>query len=385
MFERWLKLKDYNTLLIGPRRAGKSTYLKSKFPTYKYITLDDLDYLTFAENDPKGLIASLGNNFIIDEIQRAPKLMIAIKYVIDQFNTRIILTGSSTVGLLDQSVETLAGRINIVHLPTCCWGEELGASTHKIFDDLCNDLQVLEAKRLFSDNLLYGGFPEVVNQTSKEQREDVLKRYKDSYFTRDLQQIANIENLQALLAIYQYACQSVCSNLEISSFAAKAGISQATAKKYLNALFQSDLTLNLTGFQFGSAKRHIKSPKVYFSDNGILTAIGSRISQGQFIENFVISEFEKRVKLGFYESSQLQFYRTSNGSEIDLIIEEKELIRAIEIKSSENIRRTDLTNLIKFETTNDKNLKKYLFYTGTKYDEIDGVKIIPIYSIFRGR
>jgi len=84
MFKRWLKFKpDKSILLIGPRRSGKTTFLKNNYPEFKYSTLDDYDYLSWAKNDPKGFVSQLGKKAIIDEIQRYPELTVSVKYAID--------------------------------------------------------------------------------------------------------------------------------------------------------------------------------------------------------------------------------------------------------------------------------------------------------------
>ena len=126
MFERWLKIDTKKSgLIIGPRRSGKTTLLKMRFPEYNYITLDNLDYLNWAIRDAKGLVDHLGPKTIIDEIQRKPELTIAVKNAIDNQNAHILMTGSSSVGLLGAMTDTLAGRIQIYSLPTACWGETL--------------------------------------------------------------------------------------------------------------------------------------------------------------------------------------------------------------------------------------------------------------------
>ncbi len=124
MFSRWLEFpKNRSVLLIGPRRSGKTTLLRSRFPDYAYATLDDFDLLRWARSDPKGFVASLGRQMIIDEIQRCPELTVAVKYVIDENGARVLMSGSSTLGLLDAAADSLAGRIEIASLPTACWGE----------------------------------------------------------------------------------------------------------------------------------------------------------------------------------------------------------------------------------------------------------------------
>ena len=136
MFKRWLKIPpNKSCLIIGPRRSGKTTLLKHRYPDFQYATLDDLDHLEWAKRDPKGFIGSLGSKAIIDEIQRLPLLTIAVKYAIDNENARFLMTGSSTLGLLDAAADTLAGRIEIIALPTACWGEDEGEPIHSILKE----------------------------------------------------------------------------------------------------------------------------------------------------------------------------------------------------------------------------------------------------------
>ncbi len=203
MFKRWLKIDDKKSgLIIGPRRCGKTTLLKMQFPEYRYVTLDNLDYLSWAGTDAKGLVDSLGPTAIIDEIQRKPELTIAVKYAIDNKNAHILMTGSSSIGLLGSMVDTLAGRIRLYSLPTACWGENWGPPTHHLFQEQANPLQLAEAQRLLSFAQHYGSFPEILEQDHEQDCIDLLQNYRDTYFTRDLMQLSNMENMEGLLAIY---------------------------------------------------------------------------------------------------------------------------------------------------------------------------------------
>ena len=165
MFERWLEIPSRrSSLIVGSRRSGKTTLLKHRYPEWPYATLDDLDYLDWAKRDPKGLISHLGKKAIIDEIQRLPMLTVAVKYAVDNENARFLMTGSSTLGLLDAAADTMAGRIEIVSLPTACWGEDLGGPTHTILNDQVAPPRIREAGRSITAAITYGQFPEVLIQ-----------------------------------------------------------------------------------------------------------------------------------------------------------------------------------------------------------------------------
>ena len=386
MFERWIKLNDQKSgLIIGPRRSGKTTLLKMRFPKYNYITLDNLDYLNWASRDAKGLMDHLGPTTIIDEIQRKPELTIAIKYAIDNQEDHILMTGSSSVGLLGTMTDTLAGRIQIYSLPTACWGENLGLPSHQIFEINANPILIKQGQRSLSDALTYGLFPEIVMQEKPEDKKDLLQNYRDTYFTRDLMQLSNMENMEGLLAIFHHLARNIGSHLEVSNFAREAGLSYPTTKKYLNNMHYSELTLRLYGYQYGPAKRFIKAAKTYFSDNGIITSLNIPLNEGQLLENFVISEFEKRRKLGFIKCDRFYYYKSAAGREIDLIFESEDDIYAIEIKNTLRPSGRDVRNLHEFSRGIKKKVKMYLFYPGEEYGSIDDVKVIPVAGIFRGQ
>jgi len=385
MFKRWLSLPEKKScLVIGPRRSGKTTLLKQRYPMLPYATLDDLDLLDWAKKDPKGFIQYFGSPAIIDEIQRHPPLTIAVKYAIDNADARLLMTGSSTIGLMDAAADTLAGRINIVPLPAACWGENYGDPLHSIFHDQAGPLQLKEGGRGLNEALHYGQFPEVLNQQSIDAKKQILANYKNTYFTRDLMQLSNIENLDGLMAVFHHLIRSIGSHLEVSGFAKESGLSHPTAKKYLNALSQAQLTFKLYGYQYGPAKRFIKAAKTYFADNGIIKSFNVRLNEGQLVENFVISELEKRRKLGLIRTDQFYYYKSTGGNEIDLIFEIDEIVFAIEIKATARPGPKDLRNLKQFKDRLDRPVKRFLFYSGETYRKEDDIRLIPISAFFRG-
>lgn len=385
MFKRWIEIDAQKSgLILGPRRSGKTTLLKSQFPDYHYTTLDDFDALNGSKNDPKGFIAQLGTRTIIDEIQRNPELTIAVKYAIDNENAHFMMTGSSAIGLLDAAADTLAGRINLYSLPTACWGENEGPHTHHIFHDQMSPMALVQANRQTEDAVSHGQFPEILTATTNESKHELLINYKNTYFTRDLMQLSNIENIEGLYAIFNHLIRSIGSHLEVSNFAREAGISYPTTKKYLNTLLQAQLVFKLYGYQYGPAKRYIKAAKSYFSDTGIINSFNTNITDGQLLENFVLAELEKRRKLGFIKADQFFYYKSKGGREIDLIFESEKQLYAIEIKATQNPSHRDIKNLIEFERQLKRPVKKYLFYPGTEYHRIDSVRLLPVACLYRG-
>jgi len=371
--------------MVGARRSGKTTLLKHRYPDWPYATLDDLDYLDWAKRDPKGLISHLAKKAIIDEIQRQPMLTVAVKYAVDNEKARFLMTGSSTLGLLDAAADSLAGRIDIISLPTACWGEELGDPTHSILDDQASPPQIKEGNRRLTGAMTYGQFPEVLIHGKDGDKHEVLVNYRNTYFTRDLMQLSNIENLDGLLAVLQHLVRSIGSHLEVSNFAREAGISHPTTKKYLNALQQGQLTFKLYGYQFGPAKRYIKAAKTYFADNGIILSLNAGVGAGQLFENFVLAEFEKRRKLGMINADQFYYYKSVGGNEIDLVFEADNTVYAIEIKSTRKPAPRDLQNLRQFKDRLNRPVRRYLVYRGEEYRTPDNIQLLPAGALFRGQ
>ena len=198
-------------------------------------------------------------------------------------------------------------------------------------------------------------------------------------------QLSNIENLEGLMAVFQHLIRSLGSHLEISNFAREAGISHPTTKKYLNALQQAQLTFKLYGYQYGPAKRYIKAAKTYFVDNGIIHSFNARVTEGQQLENFVLSEFEKRRRLNMIPVDQLYYYKSAGGQEIDLVFEMNGTVYAIEIKGTRNPGPKDLRSLRQFGTRQILPVKRFLFYLGEDYRVVDGIRLVPVGALFRGK
>lgn len=385
MIKRWLNLKSSkSSLLIGVRRAGKSTLLKMTFPDYEYVTLDDFDIFKTTEQDPKALFRNNSTKIIVDEVQRNPKLLIEIKNQIDNFNKTVFMTGSSTLGLLSHGSETLAGRIKILECPTLCFGEDEGQPLGKSLEFKPTYQSLMKGAREFKSWLNFGGFPEIRTKTADVERLEILKDYKNTFFTKELLLLSNIENARGLMGCMNYLAISIGSRIDVSSIAKESGLSHPTAKKYLGALEASRLAFRLTGYQFGPAKRQLKSSKYYYADTSIPRALGLELSQGQWFELFVIGELEKRRKLGRFNCDFLYYYESEKGNEIDLIIDEGHNVMAIEIKSTDKPGPSDVTNLLEFKLTKPKaTLRKILICNTLEFKAIKDVEVWPVSALYQ--
>ncbi len=320
-------------LLSGIRQAGKSSLLQKLFPEADYVTLDKLLLAEEAEENPGKFLNRFKKQVIIDEIQYAPSLFREIKIRIDEerhAKGKWILTGSQQFPLMKEISESLAGRARILNLNTLSANE-------------LNKANLLRNKR---DFLWKGGFPEIWAEGLDAA--DFFEDYIQTYLERDLKQIMNVINLRDFRRFLTLLAIRVGQLVNFSELSKGVGVSNNTIKSWVNALEVSGLIILLPPYYNNLGKRLIKSPKLYFCDNGIVSALlnihslstlENSLHLGNIWENFVFSEF---LKEGFIPGKNLFFYRDQNGVEIDFILEKEGEIYLIEAKNSERPRADKL-------------------------------------------
>lgn len=398
MFSRWCEAKIRSDLaqkksvvLVGSRRVGKTTLVQMIGNGQStYHTFDDTDLQEVLRQSPKYLerICHRDQLNILDEVQKIPRIFDTLKLLMDR-GYLFILTGSSSLHLLEHVSETLAGRIRIRYLTPCCWGEEKspfneGASSILFDQSLqANDpLTFRQGQTDLETFLHFGGYPELVNQRHEEKRE-LLRDYRNTYLQRDILELSNIHDLNAFRALVAALAQSIGSTVSYQHLARESGLSHATAKKYLHALEQTFIVFKLYPYHHGPAKRYLKSPKWYFTDIGLLNSLNLRLAEGQLFENFVIAEAYKRLLLNNRDPDQLFYYRSERGAEIDLIFEDEECLFLFEIKATQTAHSKDLRNLKKFDTSqpySPNTLVKRVIYRGKEFIQQSDAAFLPVYA-----
>jgi uncharacterized protein len=332
-------------LLTGIRQAGKSSLLQRLFEDADYVTLDKVLLAEEATDNPVQFLQRFSSQVIIDEIQYAPSLLRELKIRIDNeraLNGKWILTGSQHFQLMKGISESLAGRIRIINLHTLSSDEIWKAGLIKEKADL----------------LWKGGFPEIWAQhlDAKEFFED----YIQTYLERDLKQVLNVSNLRDFRRFLMLLATRTGQLVNYTEISKGIGVSNNTVKSWVNSLEASGLIILLPPYYNNLGKRLIKSPKLYFCDNGLvssllnihsLAALESSPFLGSIWENFCFTEM---IKAGYLPGKNLFFYRDQNGVEVDFILEKEGNIHVVEAKYSERPRAEKL-NLQKvvplFETT----------------------------------
>ena len=317
-------------LLTGMRQSGKSSLLKHLFPESAYVTLDDLMLAREAAENPKHFLKRFENEkqVIIDEIQYAPDLLREVKIIIDDNREsygKWIFTGSQRFSLMSRITESLAGRVSIIELSTLCTAELKNRGIKFSVDEL----------------ITRGGFPELWK--NKKINSDIFfSDYLKTYIERDIRSILNIGNIGSFQKFIQLLALRSANILNFSELAKDASIAPNTAKSWISVLESSGVISTVQPYFENMGKRLIKSPKVFFSDTGLLCSL-LRISSdsnlrehplfGLIWENFTVSEIIKTVTLD--PGASLHYYRDSNGVEIDALVIKNGTIFAIEAKSTE--------------------------------------------------
>ncbi len=337
--------------LTGPRQAGKSTLLRHTFPKHQYLTLDNLILRAQAQKDPELFLSAYSAPLIIDEIQYAPNLLPYLKIRIDEARSTYgsyILTGSQTIQLMSGLTESLAGRIAVMSLYPLSWNEISGidGKANCVFDDVLVAAQTVK-----------GFYPEFFVNDALDPFL-WLGSYLTTYLERDIRNIKGILDLrkfQTLLAVLAVRAGQILNLEEIGK---EVGISQPTVKDWLSLLESTYIIKLLPPYFKNLTKRVIKSPKLYFIDTGLLCYLLGvdnvdrffKVAEnGHIFENMVIAEAIKRLSI-LSQKASCYFYRSSNGVEVDLLIERGYTLEGYEIKLSKNITKNDAIGLLKFSS-----------------------------------
>ncbi len=362
-----------SVLLTGIRQVGKSSLLKKLFPKYEYVTLDRVAMAEEAENNPIAFLDRFKKNVIIDEVQYAPSLFRELKVRIDEnrdIKGKWILTGSQQFALMQNISESLAGRVRILTLGTFN-SKEL------------NDSGLLKNRK---DMLWKGGFPEL--WASKLDVDEFYEDYFQTYIERDLRQLLNVSNLSDFRRFLSLLSLRVGQLVNYTEISKEVGVSLNTIKSWVGTLEISGVISLLPPYYNNLGKRLIKSPKLYFSDTGLVSYLLNITSLkslekspylGSIWENYVLAEY---LKEGLQVGKDIFFYRDHNGVEIDFIVEIKGSTILVEAKNSERVNERKL-NFRKVLPLFKKQVIPVLA-CGVKEDSVIAMKNYKMYNPLYG-
>lgn len=395
--------------LRGARQTGKTTLVQwlgregasvVGEPLRHYVTLDSATALSGALRDPVGFLNGLPKPLTIDEVQRAPALMLAIKEDVDRERTsgRYLLTGSANATALPGVADSLVGRMEIATLYPLSQGEIAGVKEDfiaRIFEPgfpFHVALPEYSRERLLSA-ICSGGYPEVLTRTSDRRRAAWFDSYVTTLIERDIRDIANIQDRGAVVRLLGLLAARTGTLNNQSELSRSSGIPNSTLTRYISLLEAMFLIFYLPAWSFNLGKRFLKTPKLHFFDTGLVASLcgadTARLAAapelaGHLLESFVVSEIQKQS--GWTEHPvRLYHYRTQAGEEADLLLEDRTGgVVALEVKLAESLSQRDMRNMAQLrEDLGDRFVRGAVLYAGREVLPFgDRLLALPIGAIF---
>lgn len=384
MYDRFAKtriqqaLDDTRVVLIsGPRQSGKTTLATEiAADEIPFFTLDEATVLAAANNDPVGFLRGL-DRAVIDEIQRAPDLLLAIKTEVDRDKTagRFLLTGSANLMTVPRVADSLAGRMEVVKLLPLSQAEIMGAKS-TLIDNAFKGLQPTLEQAVLGDDMieivLAGGYPEAITRKKWGRKQDWYQGYVDAIVQRDVRDVAHIEQLAIMPKLLSILAEHSGQLVNYSGMGGAVGLNHVTTQKYLGVFESLFIVHTLQPWFTNKLKRLTKSPKLHFLDSGLLAALRDispevvrkdKTSFGAILETFVFSELHK-IATWSEQRCSFSHYRDKDKNEVDIVLENRRgEVVGIEVKSSATVSGDDFSGMQKLaEACGDKFIQGLVLY-----------------------
>ena len=362
--------------VTGPRQSGKSTLLRSQFPDYRYVSLENPDMRSFASEDPNGFLKTYDNHVIIDEAERVPKLLSYLQTHVDDVNDTgmYLLAGSSNFHLMSSIDQSLAGRTGIVKLLPFSRAELHGAG---------------RLPETINSQIFTGFYPRIYDKDIAPT--DYYPAYITTHVERDVRAILNISDLNRFTRFIRLCAGRIGQMLNMASLATEAGVTIPTIDSWLSVLEASYILYRLEPNHNNYNKRIVKTPKLYFYDTGLacsllgissIEQLDTHFLRGGLFENMVINQFIKD-SLNRGMRPDLTFWRDSTGLEVDLINTEGTRMYAYEIKSGSTYNPDYFKGLKKWGQLSNvpAECRAVIFAGENELNTSDG-RVLPFPNIF---
>ena len=354
--------------ICGPRQAGKTTLARHLFPEFDYVSMENPYERQAFEADALGFLARHPAPCIFDEVQNTPSLLSYLQGIVDEGNRNgmYILTGSRQMELQQSITQSLAGRTAIVDLLPLSL-EELADANMPLSRD---------------EAMFMGGLPRIYSWN-----QDPCMAYPDyfrTYVERDVRAIINVQKLREFEIFVRLLAARVGQLVNYASLANDVGVSAPTIRDWISMLEASYIIFTLHPYYKNYGKRLVKTPKIYFTETGLVASllgikspeqVQSHPLVGNIFENLVVSEMLK-AQLNNREQPNLFFYRDSSGLEIDIIREEHLVPQPIEIKSAMTYSPALCKNLQKFMNLEPQAVHPTLICGGKSMGTLQGINIV---------
>lgn len=350
-------------LLHGARQTGKTTLVKALAQNdhpARYVTLDDATVFAAAQADPFGFLSGFEGPVVLDEVQRAPELFVAIKRLVDRDRApgRFLLTGSAHALFLPKLSESLAGRMEILTLWPFSQGELEGGVEGFIDAAFSEKFRPPPQPRQTGTDLhgrmARGGFPEAAAMGGEERRRAWFGSYITAILQRDIRELAHIDGLSVMPRLLAILASRPMGLLNYADISRISGLTQSTVKRYVALLEATFLVQTVPAWFSNIGKRLTKSPKIMMADTGLAAYLLGMNSQrlledrnlfGPLLEGFVGMELKKQCTWSWAKPGLFHF-RSHDGSEIDFILEEPGgRLVGVEVKAATAVAGTDFKGL----------------------------------------
>lgn len=392
--------------VLGPRQAGKSTLAKqiqASGLVPNYYSLDRDAFRVAAVEDPDGFIAGVARPAVIDEIQRAPGLLLSIKQVLDAEpgkTGQFLVTGSSNLLANRNVIDALPGRVEYVNLWPLSQGEIAGIRETFIDQLLASRVPLVAdapvGRIAHADAIVAGGFPDAQHRVGNRARGRYFDSYVKGILERDMPDVYGARTDPAVIGqLLRLLAARTSGLVNFRRLGDQLGVNQTTAKAHVNVLSQLFLTLQLHPWSSNLGSRHVRSPKVYLTDTGLASALigvdAERYAapdQGEvagiLLESFVLMEIVKQ-RTWCNRRVNLFFYRDKQQREVDVVIEDATGdIAGVEIKASASVDRSDARGLLFLRDKTGARFKAgVVLYSGSHTIRLDDrVWAVPLQGLW---
>jgi len=393
------------TLLTGPRQTGKSTLLYTEFASqgFNYVSLDDPLELSMAISDPRTFLSLHQAPLIIDEAQKAKELFVELERIVNESrlkhgnkksNGMYILSGSQRSKLLDESQESLSGRVALIDMNNLSMSEifkrkncpfSVNAS---ILASRLNDYRISQSEVF--EYIVRGFFPVLYDDLDMKPHL-FYSSYVATYLEKDLKEFINVSDSVKFINFLRVLASNTGEELVYDSYAKNIGISLNTVKAWISILVKTSIIYLVNSYNDDSiVKRVVKRPKMYFFDTGLASylcgidsakTLENSFLKGRFFETFVLNEVRKSY-LNNGDNQPLYYYRDSDQNEIDFVLLRNAALSCIEIKSGQSFNVKNTKAFKKLSNTKYNKGTNAIICTSEKLSIIsDGTLIVPFTSI----
>jgi len=366
--------------VVGPRQSGKTTLVQHLAPDRAFFSLDENNYYQTAALDPSGFVAALPDAVTVDEIQRVPALLPAIKRAVDRSRRpgRFLLTGSANLLLVATVTESLAGRMEIVQLQPLTEAEKERKNGRFLIDLLQGALkpdirpETTTGGPTLAERLVAGGYPEPLTRSPVRARQ-WHRQYLRGIIERDVREVARVRDARELARLLELLALRSAQLFNASNLANDLGVHRETVEHFVTVLERLFLVRRLPAWHRNTAKRLIRSPKVHLLDSGLAATLAdltvadwlnNRERMGNLLESFVVQQLSAQAA---WTDPDLRFwhYRDKDRVEVDAVITRGRKTWGIEVKAAASVTSRDGRGLARLADHCGKDFERgILFYDG---------------------